>query len=370
MVLDVRIKDMDLIIFIVALSILVLVHEFGHFFAARKTGVKVEEFGLGLPPRMFGKKFGDTIYSINWLPIGGFCKLYGEDPPSPEATEGQAEKIKKYSFQSKKPWQKMIIVLGGVLMNLVLAIIIFSTVYSVLGVPKETERVTIIGIAKDSPAEKVGLMENDVILKVQDKEIKKPTDLTDEVAKYKGKNVKFEISNDKLVDKKELEVEVRENPPEGEGAIGIAISNTEMIKVPWYRFYEGIGAGFKEAYYWGKIIGSGVLKMIGGLFAGNVPKDVSGPIGMYEATSSINKNQGFLAVIHFFGIVSVNLALVNVLPFPALDGGRIIFVLYEMIFKKKANPKVEMVVNNIGMLLLLALIVLITVGDVSRVLNK
>jgi regulator of sigma E protease len=346
---------MDLIIFIVALSILVLVHEFGHFFAARRTGVKVEEFGLGLPPRMFGKKFGDTIYSINWLPIGGFCKLYGEDG---DGKGGEA-------FNHKKPWQKLIIVLGGVLMNLVLAIVIFSVVYTILGVPKETDKVKIIGISKDSPAEMVGLKEDDVVLKVNDKEIKKPDELTSEVAKYKGQNVNLTINDNKSVN-----VEVRQNPPEGEGSIGIAISNTEMVKVPWYRIDEEIVAGFKEAYFWGKIIVDGVVKMIGGLFLGQIPKDVSGPIGMYEATSSINKNQGFLAVVHFFGIVSVNLAVVNILPFPALDGGRIIFVLYEMLTKRKASQKVEMVVNNIGMILLLGLILLITIGDISRVLKK
>jgi regulator of sigma E protease len=346
---------MDLIIFILALSVLVLVHEFGHFFAARKTGVKVEEFGLGLPPRIIGKKIGDTIYSINWLPIGGFCKLYGEDG---EGKGGVA-------FNNKKPWQKLIIVLSGVLMNLVLAIVIFSVVYTILGVPRETDQVKIIGIAKDSPAEKVGLKENDVILKVGDKEIKKAEELTTEVAKYKGGTIKLVINENNLV-----EVEVRENPPEGEGSIGIAISNVEMVKVPWYRFYEGIGAGFKEAYFWGEIIVGGVTKMVGGLFMGQVPKDVSGPIGMYEATSSINRNQGVLAVIHFFGIVSVNLAVVNILPFPALDGGRILFVFYEMIFKKKANQKLEIVVNNIGMILLLGLILLITVGDISRVFGR
>jgi regulator of sigma E protease len=351
---------MDLIIFIVALSILVLVHELGHFFAARKNGVRVEEFGLGLPPRIIGKKIGDTIYSINWLPIGGFCKLYGEDG------DGKGGN----SFNHKKPWQKLIIVLGGVFMNLVLAILIFSVVYTILGVPTETNKVKIIGIAKNSPAEKAGLKEEDIIVKVQDKEIKKPDELTTEVGKYKGENIKLEIVGAYGDTPVQKEVEVRANPPEGEGAIGIAISNTEMIKVPWYRFYEGIGAGFKEAYFWGKIIGNGVFKMIGGLFTGNVPKDVSGPIGMFEATSAINKNQGFLAFVQFFGIVSVNLAIVNVLPFPALDGGRIIFVFYEMIFKKKANQKLEMVVNNIGMILLLSLIVLITVGDIGRVLKK
>ncbi|MEI8068042.1 MAG: M50 family metallopeptidase [Candidatus Shapirobacteria bacterium] len=349
---------MDILIFILALSILVLVHEFGHFFAARRTGVKVEEFGLGLPPRLFGKKIGDTTYSINLLPIGGFCKLYGEDG------DGKGND----SFNHKKPWQKMIIVLGGVLMNLVLAIVIFSVVYGIMGVPKETDRVKIIGITKNSPAEQVGLKEGNIVLKVEGKQIKRPQELTAEVGKYKGKNVKLLISDNSI--NKEIQIQVRENPPAGEGSMGIAISNTEMVKVPWYRFYEGIGAGFKEGYYWAKVIGGGVFTMIGGLFSGNVPKDVSGPIGMYEATTSIKNNQGILALIHFFGVVSVNLAVVNILPFPALDGGRIIFVLYEMIFKRKANQKFEMIVNNVGMILLLGLILLITVGDVTRLIRR
>lgn len=355
---------MDLIIFIVALSILVLVHEWGHFMAARKTGVKVEEFGLGLPPRIIGKKIKGTIYSLNWLPIGGFCKLYGEDPTNP------GESDKKESFFYKKPWQKLIIVLGGVFMNLVLAVVIFSVVYTILGVPKETDKVKVLEVVKGTPAEVAGIKEGDWIVKVEDIEVKTPNQLTDEVAKYKGKKIDLDIVEAYSNTPVQVEVEVRENPPEGEGSMGIAISNTEMIKVPWYQFYKGIGAGFDEAYYWGKIIFGGVTKMIGGLLSGNVPKDVSGPIGMYQATSAINKNLGLLAVIHFFGIVSVNLAVVNILPFPALDGGRIIFVIYEMITKKRANQKVESVVNNIGMLILLTLILLVTIGDVSRMLGK
>jgi regulator of sigma E protease len=350
---------MDLLIFIVALSILVLVHEFGHFFAAKKTGVKVEEFGLGLPPRIVGKKIGETIYSLNWLPIGGFCRLYGEDG------DGKG----KDAFNHKNPWQKLLIVLGGVLMNLVLAVVIFSLVYGIMGIPKETNNVKIIGISPNSPAEQVGLKENDQVVKVEDKTIAKPEELTNEVAKYKGKKVNLTVKQQDGTEKV-LTVDVRENPPSGEGSMGIAISNTQMVKIPWYKFYEGIGAGFKEAYFWGQIITDGVFKMIGGLFMGQVPKDVSGPVGMYEATSAIKQSQGLLAVVHFFGVVSVNLAVVNILPFPALDGGRILFVLYEMITRKRANQKVEMMVNNVGMLVLLTLILLITAGDISRIIFK
>ena len=354
---------MDILIFVIALSVLVLVHEFGHFFAAKITGVKVEEFGLGLPPRIVGKKFGGTLWSLNWLPIGGFCKLEGED-----LTDKKYLKSKS-SFLNKNPWQKALIVLGGVLMNLVLAVVIFTTVYSVLGVPTETNQVKIVEINKNSPAEKAGLKIGDIILSVGAQGIAPVQVKTPNELKYKGKNVDLSIGNG-LKPFRTVDLEVRANPPAGEGSMGVAISNTEMVKPRWFEFYKGIGAGFKEAYFWGKIIATGVGQMIGGLVMGKVPKDVSGPIGMYEATSSINKNQGLLAVIHFFGIVSVNLAVVNVLPFPALDGGRIIFVLYELITRKKANQKFEAMVNNIGMLILLSMIVLITAGDVMRIFHK
>jgi len=375
---------MDILIFILALSILVLVHELGHFFAAKITGVRVNEFGLGLPPRIVGKEKWGTLWSLNWLPIGGFCSLYGEDPSSAPAglRNGEAE----FSFQNKNPWQKMLIVFGGVMMNLVLAVLIFTIVYAILGVPRETDRVKIIEVAKNSPAEMVGLKEDDWIKSINGVEIKKGSDLTAEVEKNKGKEVELIVGNgreeggvgngrdrsvhDRSVHDRSVQIRIREKAPEGEGLMGVVISNTEMEKIKWYEFYKGIGAGFKEAYFWGKIIVEGVFKMISGLFSGQTPKDVSGPLGMYEATSSIRMNQGFLAMVHFFGIVSVNLAVVNILPFPALDGGRIIFVLYELLFKKKANKKFEALVNNFGMMILLGLMLLVTVGDVRRIFVK
>lgn len=346
---------MDLLIFVVALSILVLVHEFGHFFAARLTGVKVEEFGLGLPPKIISKKIGETVFSLNWLPIGGFCKLYGED------NNGKGQE----AFNNKNPWQKGIIVLGGVVMNVVLAIVIFTVVYSRVGIPVETDRVSIIGVAKNTPASNAGLREGDVVLKVNDVVVKTGSALTAEVGKYKGKKVTLYLNNNRTV-----AVDVRENPPAGEGSMGIAISNTEMQKLKWYEVYKGVEAGFKEAYFWGRVILGGVASMVGGLLQGHVPTDVAGPVGMFQATTAIKQTQGFLAVIHFFGIVSVNLAVVNVLPFPALDGGRIVFVLYELVFRKKANEKLEALVNNLGMAILLTLLLTITVTDVVRVIKK
>jgi len=333
---------MDILIFVFALSVLVLVHEFGHYIAAIKTGVKVEEFGLGLPPRIIGKKIGKTIFSLNWLPIGGFCKLYGEDG---DKNGGEA-------FNNKKPWQKALIVVGGVTMNLILAIVIFAIVYAKIGIPQKLDRVKVSGIAKNSPAEVVGIKENDIILSVGGEDVFNPEQLTLEVGEEKKYNVI-----------------VRENPPEGEGMIGVVITNIVMEDIKWYELHKSISAGFREAIYWGKMILGGLGQMMAGIFSGHAPTDVAGPIGMYKMTSQVRQNDGLFGLLQFFGIISVNLAVVNILPFPALDGGRLIFVLYEFIFRKRPNQKFEVVVNNIGMIVLLSLILLVTVGDVIKLVK-
>jgi len=368
---------MDILIFLLALSIVVVFHEFGHFFAAIKTGVKVEEFGLGLPPRMVGKKFGKTLFSLNWLPIGGFCKLYGEDA----AVTGRVMGRSKRAFCNKKPWQKMLIVMGGVVMNLVLAVLIFSVVYTVLGVPQEMDKVKVLEVADGSPAEQAGLKKDDWIVGVGQVRVKTARELVDEVGKHGGERVELAVETPmvrQLADSgvptagrmmQTVVVEVRENPPEGEGRMGVAISHMDMVKVPWWQFYKGIKAGFSEAYFWGKIIAGGMYKMVSGLFAGQVPEGVAGPVGMYQATSSIKRDQGVWAMIHFFGIISVNLAILNFMPFPALDGGRMIFIGWEMLTKKKVSSKIESMVNSVGMMVLLTLLLLVTVGDVVRMVK-
>ena len=355
---------MDVLIFLLALSIVVVFHEFGHFFAAIKMGVKVEEFGLGLPPRMVGKKFGKTLFSLNWLPIGGFCKLYGEEV----AATGLMMKRSKKAFCNKKPWQKMLIVMGGVVMNLVLAVLIFSVVYTVLGVPQEMDKVKVLEVAEGSPAEEAGLKKDDWIMGVGQVRVKTARELVGEVSKHEGETVELAVERGEIM--QTVMVEVRENPPEGEGSMGVAITHMDMVKVPWWQFYKGVGAGFKEAYFWGKIIVGGMYEMISGLFAGRVPEGVAGPVGMYQATSSIKKDQGIWAMIHFFGIISVNLAILNFMPFPALDGGRMIFIGWEMLTKKKVNSKVESTMNSVGMMVLLALLLLVTVGDVFRLIRN
>jgi len=353
----------DILIFLLALSIVVVFHELGHFLAAIKTGVRVEEFGLGLPPRVVGKKWGKTLFSLNWLPIGGFCKLYGEDVVPIGGSMGKSKK----AFCNKKPWQKMMIVMGGVVMNLVLAVLIFSVVYTVLGVPEEMDKVKVLEVAEGSPAEEAGLKKDDWIVGVGQVRVKTARELADEAGKHEGERVELAVERGEIM--QTVEVEVRKDPPEGEGGMGVAISHMDMVKVPWWQFYKGIGAGFEEAYFWGKVIAGGMYRMVSGLFAGQVPEGVAGPVGMYQATSSIKKDQGVWAMIHFFGIISVNLAILNFMPFPALDGGRMVFIGWEMLTKKKVSSKIESTVNGVGMMVLLALLLLVTVGDVVRLVK-
>ncbi|MFA6250963.1 MAG: M50 family metallopeptidase [Candidatus Shapirobacteria bacterium] len=358
----------DLLIFAGALSILVLIHEFGHYLAAVKTGVWVEEFGLGLPPRAWGKKIGKTIFSLNWLPIGGFCKMYGEDPTSEVKRDGEGAKPEE-AFVNKKPWQKMIIILGGVTMNLVLAVAIFTLVYAITGLPVTTDRVKVLEVNKNSPAETAGIKEGMWIYKVNEVVVAQADELTKEVAKYKGETVKLTIRDE--MGERVIPIEVRENPPAGEGSMGVMISNVEVQPMKWWQLPRGVAEGFKEAYFWGSRITEGLIKTISQMYTERIiPSDVAGPIGMFQATSTIKRTQGLLGVMHFFGLVSVNLAVVNILPFPALDGGRLLFVAYEMVFKKRANEKVEAMVNNIGMMILLLLVLLITVGDVARLVRQ
>lgn len=353
---------LDLVIFLVALSILVIIHEFGHFFAAKKMGIRVDEFGLGIPPRVFGKKIGETLWSLNWLPIGGFVRMYGEDPNMPE---NMAKKMGSRAFVNKKPWQKFVVLVGGVAMNLVLAVLIFSVVYKITGVPKDTGRVEIIGVAPGSPAEIAGLKEGEIVLKVGQIEVKKSADLVAEVAKYKGKTVDLWIEGIGVI-----RAEVRQNPPAGEGALGIAVSNTKTEQIAWWQIYKGVKAGFAEAYHWAVVILSGLKQMAMDVFEGKKPTDVAGPIGMYQATSAIRQNQGMLALLHFFGIISVNLAVMNILPFPALDGGRVVFVIWEWITGHKPDPVWEGRLHQIGMIVLLALIGLVAVSDLLRILGR
>ena len=358
---------MTILIFFITLSILVLVHEFGHFLMAKKMGVKVEEFGIGLPPKLFGIKKGETLYTFNLLPIGGFVKLFGEEYDELDSKH-KARLALNRTFVNKKPWQKTLIVLGGVIGNFLLGWLIFSFLVT-QGVPVPTNKVVVETVTKNSPASKAGLKKKDVIFKfvppISPISLTSSTSLITLTQKYAGKNVKLLVQRGH----QQLTVDLvpRVNPPKGEGPLGIAITSFIEKKYPWYTapYY-----GLIEAFNITAKISSELGKMLYNLVTFHKQNvDVAGPIGIANLAGQAVKF-GKNAFLEFLALLSLNLAIMNILPFPALDGGRLVFVLYEGITKKRPNKNFEKYTNLIGFIMLLSLAAIITVNDVVKLFKK
>jgi len=349
---------MTLLVFILVLSVLILVHEFGHFIAAKKSGVKVEEFGLGLPPRLIGKRVGETIYSINALLFGGFVRMAGEEHP-----QNKLDKSRQFFFQSKKV--KAVIISAGVAMNLLLALVTFSAVYSIAGIPT-LDGVKILEVQESTPAQTAGIKAEDVVIAVNNQPVKETPQFSSAIDQNKGQTVTLTLlrQNQKM----EISVTPRTDYPADQGSLGVVITQNQTILFPplWKRPFVGAFYGFKEALFWGKATLSGLFQLFSDLFGkGQVPKDLTGPVGIYQITGMVVEG-GWLAVINFIGILSVNLAIVNFIPFPALDGGRLLFVVLEKFRGRSFGIKLEQTIHLAGMAFLLLLLLAITVNDVLR----
>lgn len=353
-----------LILFIIILGVLVLVHEFGHFYVAKKLGIKVEEFGFGFPPRIFGKKFRGTLYSFNLFPLGGFVKIFGEHGEGGGSYE---------SFISRSSLQKFSVIFAGVFMNIVLAWALFS-LGSMLGVPAvknsnsdniKNAAVTIVGIAKNSPAEVSGIRFGDIVIEMRSadffKKIDSIEDLQSFVAAYRGEklNIVLKRGSDLVT----LEATPRIEYPEGEGSLGIALAQVGTKIVPWYLApIEGL----KSVYF----TTTGTISAIGSLFknlifSGRVPSEISGPVGIFLFVGEV-KHLGLVYLLQFIAILSVNLAVLNILPIPALDGGRILFLGIERLIRKKIDQKIENAIHTAGFALLILLMIIITYRDIVK----
>jgi len=350
----------SVIVFFVVLSVLILVHELGHFIAAKRSGVWVEEFGFGLPPKLVGIKIGQTLFSINALPFGGFCRLHGE-------IDEEAIIHPRRAFLNKNKKTRFAIVIAGIVMNLILAVVAFAAVYSLTGIPKETKNVKIVEIATGSPAQASGLIVGDIVRKVDKESVASTNEFIKAIEVKKGKRVTLEIARDSI--SKKISLTPRENPPTDEGPLGVIITTTELwFPAVWQRPFIGIYYGVKDALFWGKTVVEGIISIFRDLFRGVAPKDVAGPIGIYAITSQVAKN-GFLAILNLVGILSINLAILNIIPFPALDGGRLLFIAIEGVIGKKIIPKVEATIHTIGMAILILLLLAITAHDIINVMR-
>ncbi|MBI2635612.1 MAG: RIP metalloprotease RseP [Parcubacteria group bacterium] len=358
---------LTIIIFIVILGILVLAHEWGHFIVARRAGLIVEEFGFGFPPRLFSFKRGETLYSINLLPLGGFVKIMGED--------GSGESNPR-SFASKSVGIRSLITVAGVVMNFILgAVLLIIGFY--IGLPQAIDaenaalarniQIQIVLVAPNSPADTAGINFGDTIkyLKAGDKiiNINEIATLQNAVNKYLGKNITLGI--ERVGAPIEFKIVPRDNPPEGEGALGIALAKTGIVAYSWY---ESLWLGTKSAFVttWMIVTGFfGILKNL--IFNGVVPKEISGPIGIAVLAGQAT-SLGFIYLLQLTALISFNLAVLNLLPIPALDGGRLLFFAIEKIKGSRVNPKMENAIHSVGIVLLLILVALITYRDILKLL--
>lgn len=357
---------MHIVVFIIILAILVLVHELGHFIAAKKNGIKVEEFGFGFPPRIWGFKKGETLYSINLLPIGGFVKLYGEEYHEEDGTKVDP-KLKNRAFVNKKPWQKAIVIVAGVLMNFMLAWVLITYLFT-QGVPTPTNNVIVDNVKPGTPAAQAGLLAKDEIISVRVDATEQKVSSTGELIalskKYGGQKVVFIIKRGETT--KGVTVVPRKNPPAGEGPLGIVITSYVNKKYPWYEapFY-GLIHSFQITR---QIVVELSKTLVSLVTAGGAKVDVAGPIGIAQFTGQAIKF-GNNAVLELMALLSLNLAVVNILPFPALDGGRLVFVVYEWITRRHVNKKIEQYTNIFGMVVLLSLAALISINDIVKLLK-
>mgnify|MGYP001611020971 CR=1 FL=1 len=357
-----------IVAFIVVLSVLVLIHELGHFLFAKKFGIKVEEFGFGFPPRVFGKRIGETLYSINLLPIGGFVKLYGEDSAGGgsvrRTTNNEPITDVNRAFFARPAWQRATIVLAGVIMNFLLAVVLISYLFSAHGVAVPTKNIRVVDIAQNSPAAVSGIQKGDEVLTINQRRIIKTEDFA-KIAKEKGgQPIQLRLARDG----REFEIEItpRTKVPEGQGPIGVAISNIEVKKYPWYSApFFGTLEAIKFSYLIIQGIGDMAINLI---LHGQAPAGVAGPVGVAQLTGQA-VSYGVVATLWFVSLLSLNLAVVNVLPIPALDGGRLFFIIIELVTRKKVSPRYEAMAHAIGLAMLLALILFITFFDIARVLS-
>lgn len=350
---------MTLLIFLIVLSILIFVHELGHFWMARRAGIKVEEFGFGFPPRVWAKRRGETTYSINALPIGGFVKLYGED--------SAVDKDIPSAFYHKGRLTRAMVVVAGVFMNFLLAVLCFGIISWVIGVPRERGDVRIIGVAQDSPAFQGGLKDGDIVVSVDGQRVSKTDEFTNVVKSKSGKEVALQVKRDGT--EAGIKVIPRASPPEGEGPLGVVVSGVEMVHPPLFqRPFVAFWEGLKESVFWAKTTVLAAGGAIAQLAKGGAPEGIAGPIGIFQITGAVAR-QGILALLSFVGILSINLAVLNILPFPALDGGRLLFIGVETLFGRRVLPKFERMAHTVGMVILLILILLVTLSDVRRLLS-
>ncbi|MBI4252785.1 site-2 protease family protein [Candidatus Uhrbacteria bacterium] len=349
-----------IILFLVILSFLVLAHECGHFFAARFFGVHVEEFGLGFPPRIKAWKRGPVAYSLNWLPLGGFVKLKGEQGEAAHDSD---------SFAAKPIWQRIIILVAGVAMNALLAVVLLTIGFT-FGMPQvvdtDEERagsvgvqyIQIVNVLPDSPAEKSGIRLGDIITRINGERYQKIADVQRAIAEHRGVPMTVELARG---DEAMTIAVTPDSTGVGEpGRIGIGLAKTAVVSYP---IHQAFILAIKTT---GALI-VGIAAMLLNALTRLAFDGFVGPVGIAAYTATAAK-LGFSYLINLMAQLSVSLAVINVLPIPALDGGRVLFALVEKVRGRALRPIFENAIHVIGFFALILLLLAVTVRDIGRLI--
>lgn len=373
-----------LLVFLIVLSVLVLVHEFGHFMAAKFFKVRVEEFALGLPftKPLFSKKAKDKmIWAVYPVFFGGFVRLLGE--------EGDEHRSNPTSFAHKKPRARAAILLAGVGMNVVLGVLLLYLMLSISSfktfVPafasynfhnsQQTERVIVTEIKKGSPADLAGMKEGDIIVSLAGSEVNGAKSMQEVTSKNAGKSIPIILYHQVPINPRTIYAIPRANPPSGEGPMGIAIADVLEISYPTLsqKLASGLFLTYDMGVYTIKVLGTLISHAITEKTAAPVVSNLSGPVGIFNITSTFLRIGGIDAlynIVQLMAMMTINLAIFNILPFPALDGGRLLFVVIEAVTGKRVNAKWERYIHQAGMAILLTLMLLVTFNDIVRIFTR
>lgn len=363
---------MSVLLFFVVLFVLVLVHEFGHFVIAKLSGMRVDEFGIGFPPKLFGVKRGETEYTFNLFPVGGFVKIYGEDS---DAAKGSGDYAR--SFTGKNRWKQSAVLVAGVSMNVLFGWLLFSMAF-MLGVTRAVDEGTqsptaslmITDVRPDSPAAAAALAPSARILSVS-ADGDTLTELTPSAFSAfitahaeNDVTIAYTAENEMRVTVVRPEKGVIADEPE-RAAVGVALALTDVVKLP---FFTALTESALHTVRSLEAITVGIYTLIADSLTMHADlSQVAGPIGIVGLVGEASA-YGISALLMFTAFISLNLAVINILPFPALDGGRLLFVLIEAVKGSPIRPQYAQVLNSLGFALLILLMVIVTWNDIARLI--
>ncbi|TET26972.1 MAG: PDZ domain-containing protein [Dehalococcoidia bacterium] len=335
------------------LSVLILVHELGHFAAAKAFRIRVDEFGLGFPPRLLSFKLGETRYSLNAIPFGGFTKMAGEEDPEVPR-----------SLASRGVGTRLTVLSAGSLMNILLPLLLLSIAFMV---PHYilTGQVVVAEVISDSPAEAAGIEAGDSIISINGKPVRNGNDLHRYIQLNLGRETSLLVEHSNSTTE-EVQLIPRWKPPEGQGAIGIAATMLNpTITRQSEPFWRAVPMGVTEFAETFILYKNGII----GIIIGAVPATIIGPVGIVQVTGEVAQ-AGISPLLEFAALISLILGVVNLFPLPALDGGRIAFVLLEWVRRgKRVPPRVEGLVHLTGFILLIAVLLVVTYQDIVRIVS-